>query len=88
MKKKVIFAAVVAVMGVSAYVGLNAQQKDVMSDVQMANVDALVRSEDNPKEDCHYSEGYKAFTGKEGGAYDCCSIWVSKSPDKGEGNCH
>ena len=34
-----------AVLGVSAYVGVNAQQKDAVSDIQMANVEALVSGE-------------------------------------------
>lgn len=45
MKKKIIAAAVVAVMGISTYVGINAQKRDVMSDIQMANVEALVSGE-------------------------------------------
>lgn len=45
MKKKVVFAAVAAVMGVSAYVGVNAQQQDAMSDIQLTNVEALVSGE-------------------------------------------
>ncbi len=45
MKKKIIAAAVVAVMGISAYVGINAQKRDAMSDIQMANVEALVSGE-------------------------------------------
>ena len=53
MKKKIIFAAVAAVMGVSAYVGVNARQKDAMSDIQMTNVEALVQYEiDKPKYKC------------------------------------
>ena len=31
-----------AVLGVFAYVGVNTQQKDAVSDIQMANVEALV----------------------------------------------
>ena len=42
MKKKIIAAAVVAVMGISTYVGINAQKRDAMSDIQMANVEAFV----------------------------------------------
>ncbi len=45
MKKKIIFAAVAVVMGVSAYVGVNAQQQDAMSDIQLSNVEALVSGE-------------------------------------------
>lgn len=32
-------------MGVSAYVGVNAQHKDAMSDMQLSNVEALVSGE-------------------------------------------
>lgn len=64
MKKKIIFATVVAVLGVSAYVGVNAQQKDAMSDIQMANVEALGSDESgNQKNKCYkeleYVQGSK-----------------------------
>ncbi len=85
MNKMMISAAVVVVMGVSVYVGVRVQQKDAMSDIQMANVEALVNGEGG---DCNYTNGYRAFTSKGGGAYDCCKIWVNKAPDKGEGTCH
>ena len=45
MKKKIIFAAVAVVMGVSAYVGVNAQQQDSMPDIQLSNIQALVIGE-------------------------------------------
>lgn len=88
MKKKIIFVAVAAVIGISAYVGVNSHQKDAMSDIQMANVEALVRGESGENDECHYKNGYTAFTNKGGGAYDCCSIWVAKSPNTDEGHCH
>ena len=59
MKKRIIFAAVVALLGVSAYVGVNAQQKDAMSDIQMANVEALVSGESGDRIPCHSSANQK-----------------------------
>lgn len=53
MKKKIIAAAVVAVMGISTYVGINAQKRDAMSDIQMANVEALVSGEGGDLIPCH-----------------------------------
>ncbi len=55
MKKKIIAAAVVAVMGISTYVGINAQKRDTMSDIQMANVEALVSGEGGDLIPCHSS---------------------------------
>lgn len=55
MKKKIIAAAVVAVMGISTYVGINAQKRDAMSDIQMANVEALVSGEGGDLIPCHSS---------------------------------
>lgn len=38
--------------------------------------------------DCHYLNGYVAFTNHAGGAYNCCMIWVNKAPKTSEGHCH
>ena len=43
-----------------------------------ANLEALSESENN---ECNYKNGYTAFTGKEGGGYDCCRIWRDLRPD-------
>ena len=54
------------------------------SDLVQQNIEALANSEAG---DCHYENGYTAFTSKDGGAYDCCKVWVSKKPDTDEGHC-
>ena len=45
----------------------------------MQNVEALATGTES-QDDCHYSNGYTAFTNKKGGAYDCCMVWVAKAP--------
>ena len=83
MKKKILvplLGAVVLGLGVyfgyhtyDAYAGTNE------SDLLLANAEALATSE-GASDDCHYSNGYTWFTSKNGGAYDCCKVWVNKKP--------
>lgn len=56
---------------------------DMLTNVMMCNVEALAADENK----CDYDNGYKAFTKKGGGAYDCCKEWESHKPDTDEGNC-
>lgn len=85
MKKKIIFAAVAAVLGIGAYaVTQTTNTADSLTELQIVNAEALSGSE---KDDCHFNNGYRSFTNKGGGAYDCCAVWVSKGPDKDEGTC-
>ena len=44
----------------------------------MENVEAL--SGKSERDDCNYKNGYTSFTGKKGGAYDCCKVWVENAP--------
>lgn len=53
MKKKIVLVAVITIVIVSVYVGLNARQKDAMSDIQMVNVEALVQSESSGGDRCY-----------------------------------
>ena len=76
MKKTILFAAIAAVIGISVYVGVNAHQKDVMSDIQMANVDALVSGEsdaDGSRYKCYTSTHYE-----EGASVVICSTCEEK----------
>lgn len=85
MKKKIIFAAVAAVMGIGTYVVTQTTKTaDSLTELQIVNAEAL---SDNEKDDCNYNNGYTAFTKSSGGAYDCCKIWVSKAPNTDEGHC-
>ena len=56
-----------------------------LNDVLLSNIQALAQSDIN--DDCNYTNGYKAFTSKKGGAYDCCQTWRDLAPNTGEGNC-
>lgn len=76
-----IAAAMALVAGYSIYAS---QQKVELSDLTQRNIEALATNESS---DCHYVNGYVAFTTKSGGAYDCCNVWVSKAPDTKEGHC-
>lgn len=85
MKKKTVAKIVlsvifvcIAVYGVCSY-----QQSNVVSDLMLANIEALARGES----DCHNINGYVAFTRRSGGAYDCCNVWVSRAPNTKEGRC-
>ena len=50
MKKNIIKVALVAVVGLIAGINVfNAQKSDVLSDVAMANVEALAQTENTPK---------------------------------------
>lgn len=73
-------AAVVAMgyVGYRAYSPLS--EKDALL---LENVEALSDGED----ECHYVNGYAAFTGNPGGGYDCCKVWVNRAPDSSEGHC-
>lgn len=83
--KKIIKIAFVAAFAAIAGYGVYTSQKSnmEMSDLAMANVEALANDESN----CHNTNGYTAFTNRGGGAYDCCYIWVSKAPNTSEGHC-
>ena len=86
MKKVILFLAVIAIVsaiGVN-YVSTSAT-RDV-SEIELANIEALAGDENNSN-DCNYRNGYVAFTNKEGGAYDCCKVWVSYAPNTSEGHC-
>lgn len=58
--------------------------KKVESKFFLDNVKALASGEGS---NCHDSNGYVTFTSKTGGAYDCCTVWVSKAPNTNEGHC-
>lgn len=82
---KIMKVAFVAVFAAMAGYGVYANQKaDTISDIMLANVEALASGESG----CHYANGYVAFTSDGGGAYDCCNIWVNRHPDTNEGHCH
>lgn len=84
MKKFVKIAFVAAFAAIAGY-GVYANQKaDTMSDLMLANVEALAGGESSG---CHYINGYKAFTSNSGRAYDCCMVAVPNAPDKKAGNC-
>ena len=77
-KKTLITLSIAAVVIVSGYGGMNANKKVGINKLLMENVEALSgKSEDD---DCNYKNGYTAFTGKKGSAYDCCKVWVENAP--------
>ena len=80
MKKKFFFAAVALVMSAATAVGYKAYDKGNMSEFMMANIEALSTPE---QADCHYTNGYTAFKGREGsgGGFDCCMQWHNMKPD-------
>jgi hypothetical protein len=52
------------------------KQGDKLSDVSLANVEALA-VEDS---DCHYINGYSEFKSGTSHAYDCCLQWRDGKP--------
>lgn len=69
MKKKIIFAAVAAVVGVSGYGISNiASMQNNLTATQLLNVEALVRNEGGDRVPCHSSA-----TQKYGKSYTDCS---------------
>lgn len=78
VKKKLFLAGVVALMAAAAVTGYNAYGKSNVSELINANVEALAHDEN----DCNYRNGYRSFTGRNGGAYDCCKVWRSNKPVK------
>lgn len=63
-------AVAIAVFAGKKYYGSHVSET---SSLLMQNVEALATGTES-QDDCHYSNGYTAFTGKKGGAYDCCKV--------------
>jgi hypothetical protein len=93
VKLLVAFAAVAGVIGLVGY--HSSSESHEFTDLEMENIKAL--TEDEPSDSgsssgsssggCHYVNGYVAFSGEDGGAYNCCGIWIYKSPLTVEGHC-
>jgi hypothetical protein len=83
--KKVILGGVAAVV-VAAFavvnVNVNSQNDNLLSDLALANVEALAQEGGN----CNNINGYRQFSniGSSYGAYDCCYVWRN---GQGSGNC-
>lgn len=67
------FACAGTVVGVKK-IGNSSNENNFLQE----NVEALCDGEN--EDPCSYKNGYTAFTGKKGGAYDCCRVWVSNAP--------
>ena len=78
MKQYFFMAIATFVVSAAAVVGVKAYNYYSMPELMKANLEALSESENN---ECNYKNGYTAFTGKEGGGYDCCRIWRDLRPD-------
>jgi hypothetical protein len=89
MKKYLLSAAFAAVVGISSYFSYNSMVSNrEFTETEMENIEALAEDEVNfGSSDCDYKNGYLAFTGKKGGAYNCCAIWIELSPEKDQGLC-
>ena len=78
--KKLIFSGIVVTMLASGALYASKSFKAIdLTNIQLANIEALAEVEED---DCHYTNGYKAFTGKKGGGYDCCLIWRELKPEE------
>ena len=78
MRRKIFMACVALVVSAAAVVGVKAYNYHSMPALMRANLEALSESENK---ECNFKNGYTAFTGKEGGGYDCCRIWRDLRPD-------
>jgi hypothetical protein len=100
MMKTFKLAAFAAVAGVIGLIGYHSNSEShEFTDLEMENIKAL--TEDEPSDSgsnsgsssgsssggCHDINGYVAFSSKDGGAYNCCGIWIYKSPLTVEGHC-
>ena len=56
MKKSLIAAAIVAAVGFSAYLGLRPDPTSTLTELQLANAEALSDTETNPDDDLGYSK--------------------------------
>ena len=82
--KKIIITVSGLILAASLFVGINTYKNShSVSDLLLANVEALADGESGSG--CHYVNGYKSFSGRSGGAYDCCGVWRDQRPDSG--NC-
>lgn len=81
MKKAIISAALVAAIGAGGYMGFraNSSQSNQLSDVMLANIEALAEDE-SAGSNCHYTNGYSRwkterpwFWTDEETFYDCCA---------------
>jgi hypothetical protein len=80
--KKIILggvAAIVIAVLATVNVNLSSQSENLLSDLALANVEALAQEGTN----CNNINGYKQFSNMGGGygAYDCCYVWRN-----GQGN--
>lgn len=78
-KKKFILVTLFVVMAVG-YNMYSSKGNVSFSELTLANMEALAGSDET--DDCDYQNGYTKFSGKEGGAYDCCKKWVNNAPAK------
>ncbi len=71
----------IAAVAIAAFVGKMSlgQHAYESDDLLRLNVEALSTGTET-EDDCDYKNGYAAFTGKKGGAYDCCKVWVNFAP--------
>ena len=79
MKKKIItIAAIGSLILFTAAYSIFSTEKNQVNSLMLENIEALAQSEGTKP--CNYTNGYTSFTGKSGGAYDCCQIWVNQPP--------
>lgn len=78
--KKLIFSGIVVTMLASGalYASQSFKAMD-LTNIQLANIEALAEEEED---DCNYTNGYKAFSSKKGGGYDCCKNWRALKPEE------
>ena len=82
MKQKKFYASLFAIASIGAVIGFNSSDKTPQEDgALMENVEALSENEGDGTAECRYINGYTAFTSEDGGAYDCCKIWVRHNPN-------
>ena len=77
MKKILISAAIVAAVGFSAYLGFRPDPASSLTELQLANAEALSNDEQSES----YKNGFRVFTNEPGGAYDCEKIWREYKPN-------
>lgn len=89
MNKKALKVAFVAVLTMVSGVNVfNAQKSETLSDIALANVEALANSEDS---ECHYVNGVKNiqldesfWNDTKNRYYDCCGVQIDGYSYDGE----
>jgi hypothetical protein len=79
LSSKILRRSIVGIFALSTFV-LSSSDNSLLS-INSASADPV------PNPNCDNINGWKAFTGKNGGGLNCCGQWIEKLPVIEAGNC-